>query len=102
MGIEKAPGEYITEMTEPTGWPDIDEDLLTKRATDLTTKSTQLLWVLEKWETQHSELTSGSVWSGSAADAGTGAVKSRIAQMHSLRNHLEGHCLVHNGRTNCG
>lgn len=27
MGIEKAPGEYITEMTEPTGWPDIDEDL---------------------------------------------------------------------------
>ena len=25
MGIGKACGEYIEEMTEPTGWPDIDE-----------------------------------------------------------------------------
>ena len=35
MGIEKIAGEYIQEMTEPSGWPDIDENILFARANEL-------------------------------------------------------------------
>ena len=34
MGIGKFPGEYIEEMTQPSGWPNFDEDSLTNRATE--------------------------------------------------------------------
>ena len=34
MGIEKFVGQYTDAMTEPTGWPDIDEALLQQRSQD--------------------------------------------------------------------
>ncbi|WP_156448517.1 hypothetical protein [Mycobacterium sp. NAZ190054] len=34
MGIEKIVGEYIEEMTELNGWPDMNESELTRRATE--------------------------------------------------------------------
>src|SRR5690242_10711948 len=34
MGIDKIHCEYVEEMTEPGGWPDIDETSLSRRAND--------------------------------------------------------------------
>ena len=81
MGVQKAAGEYIEEMTEPAGWPDIDEELLAARASEFVTKVSQLLGVLEGWQRQHSEIFQGGVWSGGAANVGNGAVQDRVNEM---------------------
>lgn len=32
MGLDKFVGEYTEAMTEPAGWPDMDESMLQERA----------------------------------------------------------------------
>jgi len=89
MGMGKPSGEFVEELTEPGGWPDIDETSLYDRATELTNTRDKVAGVLEHWRRQQGELFSSGVWSGSGADAGNGAVENRIAELSNLQQHLE-------------
>ena len=89
MTITKIPGEYIEDMTEPLGWPDLNEDDLYLRSNRLVSVVTQLIGPIDGWQRQRGEIFAGGVWSGHAADAGNAAVQERISEMGSLHNHLE-------------
>lgn len=89
LGIDKAKGEYIEQMTEPYGWPDIDEENLRTRARAFETKASEILWVRDSWERQRTSIFDGGVWSGSAASAGNSAIRQTLGQMSSTQTHLE-------------
>lgn len=89
MAITKIPGEYIEDMTEPLGWPSLNEDDLYLRSNRLVSVVTQLIGPIEGWQRQLGEIFAGGVWSGDAADAGNAAVQERISEMSSLHDHLE-------------
>ncbi|MBI5336549.1 MAG: hypothetical protein HZB45_02550 [Mycolicibacterium rufum] len=84
MGLGKVAGEYIEEMTEPMGWPDIDETLLRQRANDLLSLRNEVAGVLSKWHSQSAAIFEGGAWSGSAAQAGNASVSQRIREVSPL------------------
>lgn len=88
MGIDKFPGEYIEEMTEPTGWPDIDEDSLTNRANDFLNLRNGVHGAAAFWQAQLNHIIDGGIWSGGAANAGNASMQQRISEMNSLSEHL--------------
>jgi hypothetical protein len=89
MGMGKPSGEYVEEMTEPSGWPEVDETALYDRAAELLPRRDALFWVTETWRRYQGEIFGSDIWTGSAADAANGAVQSRIGEMTTLQRHLE-------------
>ena len=57
MGVQRINGESILEMTEPAGWPDVDEDELRQRMTharaDRATWSTYPVLAVQGWCRHH-------------------------------------------------
>jgi hypothetical protein len=88
MGMGKPSGEFAEEMTEPLGWPDIDEQALLDRADVLRRVLASITSVLGLWRGQAGALFNGSVWTGTAADAGNHAVEQRINELASLQLHI--------------
>lgn len=88
MGLGKITGEYIEEMTEPNGWPDIDEDALRQRANTLIALRNQVNAASISWTTQHKAIFDGGVWAGRGAEAGSSSVQESISQMSFLEIHL--------------
>ena len=88
MGIGKIVGEYIDEMTEPNGWPEIDESSLAARAQEYLRLRNQVSAVAENWRDSQSQIFGGGVWSGRGADAGNAALEKRIAELNALAEHL--------------
>ena len=72
MGVQRINGESILEMTEPAGWPDVDEDELRQRMTQLASLASEVLGILESWQSHHARIFSGGIWTGGAAEVGAG------------------------------
>lgn len=83
MSMGKVAGECIEDMTEPTGWPDPDEDPMYGCATTQTA-ATNLAWVSEHWQTQNSKISSGPVLAGLAV----AAELRRARRLQSLMDQL--------------
>lgn len=88
MGLGKITGEYIEEMTEPNGWPDIDEDSLRQRASALILLRNQVNAASVSWTTQHKAIFDGGVRAGRGAEAGNSSVQQHISQMNSIELQL--------------
>lgn len=88
MGLGKADGEHIVEMTEPDGWPKIDEDLLFERASVHLALRDSVHAALTNWRDQHARLIDGSVWSGDGSRAGGAAIQRQIREMEDVETHL--------------
>ena len=89
MGIAKAEGEFITEMTEPGGWPDIDEVQLRLRSAALVVAACKLLGVIGAFRDNHSKIFSTGAWSGNAADVAGNSLNSRIREMEAIHRQIE-------------
>jgi hypothetical protein len=87
MGIERVAGKYVVRMTEPGGWPDIDEQQLITRGVDLTRVLQQLNGVSLDWLHERAEIF-GPAWSGGGANAADGAVGQRIRAMQDVQSAL--------------
>ena len=74
MGIGKADGEYIEEMTEPAGWPDIDESSIRDRADAMLLVRNETHFVCNDWKSHHGQIFASGSWSGNAANAANNAV----------------------------
>src|SRR3546814_7450089 len=81
MAFPKPTGKYADRMLEPGGWPGIDEMVLHDRSAELTAKLQALTHVLEDWLHEQTEISSGTIWSGSGANAGLSAVAHSIDAM---------------------
>ncbi len=84
MGIERVPGKYVVPMTEPGGWPDIDEQTLVNRIAELNRVLLQLNGVLLDWLHERTEIF-GPLWSGGGATAADGAVGQKITAMQEMQ-----------------
>lgn len=74
MGFDQSTGKYADRMLNPGGWPDIDEVEFLHRAEALSSILQQLARNLESWLGEHTEISSGAIWSGNAAVAGSTAI----------------------------
>lgn len=88
MGIGKFAGEYVEEMTEPAGWPDIDETELQERAAEFLNMRNQIEAVVTNWRQQQGQVFEGGIWVGQGADAGRSSIQQRVGDMTSLQEHL--------------
>ena len=88
MGIEKLAVEFVEEMTEPSGWPDIDETDLQSRATEFIQLRDRVNGVVGDWRAKQNQIFEGGVWSGGGADAGRSSLQQRMDEMSSLEQHL--------------
>ncbi len=88
MGISKIPGEFVEEMTEPLGWPDIDETGLQERATEFLGLRNNVSWTTTSWRERRSQVFDGGIWSGRGAEAGSTSIQQRINEMDTLETHL--------------
>ena len=86
MGMGKPDVEFVEEMTEPSGWPDIDEDVLKQRAADLTGVRARLVGTLAAWRRQRDAIGDGGIWSGSAASAAGTSLDTQISKMAALES----------------
>lgn len=92
MGIAKFVGEYVDEMTEPIGWPDIDESVLHQRAIELLNLRNKVSEVLLQWRRHRAEVFDGEIWTGAGASAGSISVEERVSEITRLIEHLgKGH-----------
>ena len=71
-------------MTEPGGWPDIDEQTLVSRIAELNRVLLQLNGVLLDWLHERAEIF-GPLWSGGGATAADGAVGQKITAMQEMQ-----------------
>lgn len=85
MGLDKFNGEYVEEMTQPIGWPGIDETQLKKRALTCFALRNSVHAVASHWQDQKRSIFDGGVWSGSGANAGEAAFERRRWFRHTLR-----------------
>ena len=88
MGIEKIAGEYIQEMTEPSGWPDIDENILFARANELLELRNAVSAAVDQWNREYSSIFESGSWRGSGAEAGGSSIQTSLRAMSQLQNHL--------------
>lgn len=88
MGLEKFVGEYTEAMTEPAGWPDVDESVLQERAAALLKLSNQVQSVAKLWQDNNTTLFDGGNWAGNGANAAHQSMRNRISQMNALADHL--------------
>ncbi len=88
MGIEKLPGEYCTEMTEPGGWPEIDESLLRARASEILKLRNAVHAVLDTWQSGRQGIANGTIWSGAAATSASSSLTREEHSMAALDAHL--------------
>ena len=88
MGIEKSAVEFAEEMTEPSGWPDVDETLLYGRAADLLNARNELHAVATNWREQRARLSGVDIWSGGAASAAGDAMSRHINDMETIESRL--------------
>lgn len=78
MGLAPPSGKYSGRMLNPGGWPDVDEDAFLTRAEILSSTLVQLSTALESWLSEHTEIASGGIWSGSSASAGSTTISKTI------------------------
>lgn len=75
-------------MTDGGGWPATDEDLFMSRAGDLTQTLRELTSGLEHWSHEGADLSAGTLWSGSGANAGNTAIQKSAAAMTEQQTSL--------------
>src|SRR5688500_5866243 len=88
MGFSKPTGKFAAQMLEPGGWPDLDEAEFLSRASLLTSKLQELVSKLESWLSEQTEVSSGGIWSGSGANAGSVAIQRSIDDMSNQQAKL--------------
>jgi len=88
MVLPKPTGEYVEQMLDLGGWPDVDEDSFHSRAEKFTQVLGQVTAVLEGCLHQRGELFKGGIWSGHAAAAANGELQTRIDGLVTLQNGL--------------
>lgn len=92
MSTGKYEGEFSEAMTEPAGWPEIDESLLQSRASYLLDIRSLVYTVELFWREEHRRIFERGVWTGSAAQAANSALEQNIAEMVSMQQHMaKGH-----------
>lgn len=87
MTIAKLSGGRAEKMLDPGGWPDVDEDVLYRRAQEFTALFQQVTAALEIWQ-QQGQLFSDGTWSGAAARAANTAYRNQIGQLADLQDHI--------------
>lgn len=88
MGLSRPNGKYADQMTGSDGWLDVDEHEFLNRASLLTDRLRKLTVVLETWHHEQADISSGTLWSGSGASAGTKAINSSIDSIESQQTAL--------------
>jgi hypothetical protein len=88
MGIPKPTGEYVDQMLEPDGWPELDEDTLQGRANEFRKALQQLTQALDGYQHERAEIFNGGIWSGGAANAANAKLGDIINELTGLQNDL--------------
>ncbi|WP_142272202.1 secretion protein EspK [Mycobacterium shinjukuense] len=88
MGITRPTGEYASQMLEPGGWPEANEDILYDRAQEYNRVLRKVTDVMDACRHQQVEVFEGGVWSGGAANAANGALGANLNQMSTLQDYL--------------
>lgn len=87
MGLTKPAVEFAEEMTEPYGWPDLDENIFRDRASELIGTRDKVAGVLQSWRSHRDHVF--DFWFGRGADAGSGAIEERIREITYLKDSIE-------------
>jgi hypothetical protein len=81
-------GGRMDEMTRSPAWPDVDEDDLLQRSTDLQTIQRELTAVLDTWNAKKTVVFNPHGWFGGAARGAEKHVGDEIAELTELDKHL--------------
>ncbi len=81
MGFPKPSGKYADQMTGSGGWPFPDEQEFLNRAIALADPLRKVTKSLESWLREQTEVTAGSMWSGSGANAAGAAIQKTIEEL---------------------
>lgn len=81
MGFPKPSGKYADQMTGSDGWPFPDEQEFLNRAIALADPLRRVTKSLESWLREQTEVTAGSMWSGSGANAAGAAIQKTIEEL---------------------
>lgn len=96
MSMARPAGEYVEQMLDPGGWPQVDEDTFYDRAQQYGEVLRQVTDALRTCRQQHLEVFEGGVWSGGAADAADGELNAHIDQLMTLQSDLAAVITWHN------
>jgi hypothetical protein len=89
MGKERPSGPHAAEMTGPGAWPQTDEDVFTRRASDLGGVLTKVNAALSTWQEHQATIFNGvHVWSGDASKAAGAAVEGATKAMQDHARQL--------------
>ena len=88
MRVARPTGGYAEQMLDPGGWPEVDEDVFYDRAQQYTKVLQQITEVLGSCQHQQAEIFDGGVWSGTAAGAANGELRTNVGELVTLQNGL--------------
>jgi hypothetical protein len=88
MGLPEPKGEYVEQMLDQGGWPDVDEDSFHGRADKFMQVLGQVTEVLDGCLHHSGELFKGGIWSGGAAVTANGELQTRIDGLVTLQKGL--------------
>lgn len=78
MGFPKPSGKYADQMIGSAGWPFLDEQEFLSRAIALADPLQRVAKTLESWLHEQAEVSAGTMWSGSGANAAGSALQRSI------------------------
>src|ERR1700760_2414825 len=86
MSIAKPTGQYVEQMLDPNGWPEVDEDTFYDRAQEYARVLRSVTEVLEASQHEQDEVFDGGIWSGDAAGAARGELSTRVEELITLQS----------------